>query len=82
MERSPATWQLLLRLRDAVGVMAAVMDVVRADGINAEEITTRVFRGARAVSCMIALDERPTHETLEAIERIAGVLHFELRAMV
>ncbi|HMQ15660.1 MAG TPA: hypothetical protein PKC49_06780 [Phycisphaerae bacterium] len=82
LERSPATWQLVLRLRDTVGVMAAIMDAIRTDGVNAEEITSRVFSGARAAWCSIALDERPGNDTLEAIRRLPGVLHLDLRAVV
>lgn len=82
LSRSPATWQLVLRLRDAVGVMAGIMDAIRADGINAEEIGTRVFLGARAAWCTIALDERPSTEALAAIRALPGVLHLELRAVV
>lgn len=81
-DRSPATWQLVLRLRDQVGVMAAVLEAVRADGINAEEITSRVFTGAKAAWCTIALDERPSTEALEAIRALPDVLHLELRAVV
>ncbi|GEM_PF-614538 len=82
LESSPATWQLLLRLRDTVGVMAAIMDHIRADGINAQEIQARVFAGAKAAWCVIALDERPSAEGLDAIRKLDGVLHLELRALV
>lgn len=82
LERSPATWQLVLRLKDAVGVMAGIMEAIRADGINAEEIATRVFTGARAASCTIALDERPSADAIAAIRSLPGVLHLELRAVV
>ncbi|MBI5865633.1 MAG: hypothetical protein HZB38_14220 [Planctomycetes bacterium] len=82
LERSPATWQLVLRLKDAVGVMAGIMETIRSDGVNAEEITTRVFIGARAASCVIALDERPSAESLAAIRSLPEVLHLELRAVV
>lgn len=81
-ERSPATWQLVLRLRDTAGVMAAIMDAIRADDINAEEITCRVFTGAQAAWCVIALDERPSAHCLEAIGAADGVLHLDLRAVV
>lgn len=82
LERSPATWLLVLRLRDAVGVLASIMDAIRADGINAEEVTSRVFLGARAAWCTIALDERPATDTLDTIRATDGVLHLELRAVV
>ncbi len=81
-ERSPATWQLVLRIRDQVGVMAAILDAVRADGINAEEVNSRVFTGAKASWCTIALDERPSNDALEAIRALPDVLHLELRAVV
>ena len=77
-----ATWQLVLRLRDTVGVLASIMAHVRADGINAEEINSRLFTGARAAWCVIALDERPSTEALSAIRDLEGVLHLELRALV
>lgn len=82
LERSPATWQLVLRVRDQVGVMAAILDAIRADGVNAEEITSRVFTGAKAAWCAISLDERPSREAMESIRRIPDVMHLELRAMV
>ncbi len=81
-ERSPATWQLVLRVRDQVGVMASILDAVRADGINAEEIISRVFTGAKAAWISIALDDRPSGDALESIRALGGVLHLELRAMV
>lgn len=82
LARSPATWQLVLRARDAVGVMAAILEAIRADGINAEEITSRVFTGARAAWCTISLDERPSTEALDAIRALDDVLYCEVRAVV
>ncbi|TWT41101.1 D-3-phosphoglycerate dehydrogenase [Phycisphaerae bacterium RAS1] len=82
LDRTPATWQLVLRVRDQVGVMASILDAIRADGINAEEITSRVFTGAKAASCIIAIDERPSREALDAIRALPDVLHLELRALV
>ena len=81
-DRSPATWQLVLRVRDQVGVMASILEAVRADGINAEEVSSRVFTGAKAAWCTIALDERPSTEALDAIRALPDVLHLELRAVV
>lgn len=81
-DRSPATWQLLLRVRDQVGVMASILEAIRADGINAQEISSRVFYGARAAWCTIALDERPSTEALDTIRSLPEVLQLELRAVV
>jgi D-3-phosphoglycerate dehydrogenase len=82
LQHSPATWQLVLRLQDTVGVLASILEHVRADGINVEEVSSRVFTGAQAGFCTIALDERPSVEALNAIRGLHGVLHLELRALV
>lgn len=81
-EHSPATWQLVLRLRDKPGVLASIVEAVRADGINIEGVTTRLFTGARAAWCKVALDERPSNDTLSAIRASDGVLHLDVRALV
>lgn len=82
IEYNPATWQLVLRLRDRVGVLASIMDVLRADGINMEDITSRLFTGGQAAWCIIAVDERPSAEALETIQKLGGVLNLEIRAVV
>jgi D-3-phosphoglycerate dehydrogenase len=81
-KHNPATWQLVLRLKDTVGVLASVMDVIRSDGINVEDITSRLFTGARAACYTIAADERPSTEALNAIRELDGVLHLDVRALV
>jgi hypothetical protein len=58
------------------------MEAVLADGINIEDVTTRLFTEARAAWCKIALDERPSKEGLSAIREIDGVLHLDVRALV
>ncbi|MDX2198807.1 MAG: NAD(P)-dependent oxidoreductase [Phycisphaerae bacterium] len=82
LDRSPATWQLVLRAKDQVGVLASILDAIRADGVNAEEIVSRVFTGAKAAWVAISLDERPSREALESIRKLPDVLHVELRAVV
>ena len=81
-ETSPATWQLIVRHYDRVGVIASVLQAIRADRINAEEVTNRVFRGAKAACCSIMLDDRPSKDTMEAIRKHEDVIQAELRAIV
>ena len=82
IEYNPAMWQLLMRLKDRVGVLASVMDVLRADGISMEDITSHLFTGAQAVWITMAVDERPSAEALAAIRELEGVLNLEIRARV
>ena len=44
--RSPATHRLVVRHYDRVGVLAAVLDGLREEGINVEEMENAVFAGA------------------------------------
>ncbi len=81
-ERSPATWQLIVRHFDRVGVIASVLDAIKADQINAEEVSNRIFQGAKAACCSIMLDDRPSAEALEKIRSHQDVIQAELRAVV
>ncbi|MCG3126952.1 MAG: Glyoxylate/hydroxypyruvate reductase B [Phycisphaerae bacterium] len=81
-EQTPATWQLIVRHYDRVGVLAAILEVIRGDQINAEEITNRVFAGARAACCSIMLSDRPSEAAMERIRGSADVIQAEIRAVV
>lgn len=81
-ETSPATWQLIVRHYDRVGVIASVLDAIKADHINAEEVSNRIFQGAKAACCSIMLGDRPSTEVLEAIRSQKDVIQAELRAVV
>lgn len=81
-ERSPASWQLIVRHYDRVGVIAGILDAVRSDNINAEEITNRIFSGARAACCSIMLKDRPSEAAMNSIRAHKDVIQAELRAVV
>lgn len=66
-KRTPAKWQLIVRHYDRVGVLAAVLDVIRRANINVEEVQNIVFDGAAAASCRIQLSTEPSAEVLAAI---------------
>ncbi len=48
---SPATQRMVVRHYDRVGVLAAVLDALREEGINVEEMENAVFAGAKAACC-------------------------------
>lgn len=81
-EQTPATWQLVVRHYDRVGVLAAILEVIRGDQINAEEITNRVFAGARAACCSIMLNDRPSEAAMSRIRTSPDVIQAEIRAVV
>jgi D-3-phosphoglycerate dehydrogenase / 2-oxoglutarate reductase len=66
-KRTPARARLVVRHLDKVGVLANVLGLVREAGINAQEVRNTVFEEARAASCTIDLDERPSDELVDRI---------------
>jgi len=67
-ERTPATHLLVVRHRDHPGVLAHVFNEIRAANINVQEMENIVFQGAEAAIARIALDLKPTQETLKRIQ--------------
>ncbi|MSP73858.1 MAG: hydroxyacid dehydrogenase [Myxococcales bacterium] len=64
---SPATHLLVVRHADRVGVLAHVLEVLRAAEHNVQEMQNIVFQGAVACCARIALVGEPKAESLEAI---------------
>ena len=64
LQRSPANWQLVVRHRNQVGVLAGILDGLRAEHINVEEMENRIFAGGAAASCSLRLDAPPSSNLL------------------
>ena len=83
-KETPARWQLVVQHVDRVGVLANVLEVLKRNEINAQEITNTVFAGAEAASCKILLDSRPGDDVLTEIrgheDQIFGVQLIPLKA--
>ncbi|RIK67329.1 MAG: hydroxyacid dehydrogenase [Planctomycetota bacterium] len=65
--KSPACCQLVVRHFDRVGVLAAVLDMLRRAEINVEEMSNTIFQGAKAAVAVIRLHQRPQPELLKSI---------------
>jgi D-3-phosphoglycerate dehydrogenase len=76
--RSPARWQLIVRHLDRVGVLATVLDVLKRNEINVEEMENTIFDGAQAACCKIKLGSRPAPDVLAAIRAPEAIVHIEL----
>ena len=66
-QRTPATHRLVVRHRDRPGVLAQVLDALKAEQINVQEMENIVFEGAEAAVARINLDKAPTRATLERL---------------
>ena len=66
--RSAATHTLVVRHLDRPGVLASVLDAIKAANINVQEMENIVFEGAEAAVARINLDNAPKAESLEKLK--------------
>ncbi|MBC8030923.1 MAG: hydroxyacid dehydrogenase [Pyrinomonadaceae bacterium] len=65
---TPATHRLVVRHLDRPGVLAAVLDAIKSEHINVQEMENIVFDGAEAAVARINLDNSPSREMLEKLQ--------------
>lgn len=66
--QTPATHRLVVRHLDKPGVLAGVLDAIKAEQINVQEMENIVFEGATAAVARINLDNAPTKECLNKLQ--------------
>jgi D-3-phosphoglycerate dehydrogenase len=66
-QRTPATHRLVVRHQDRPGVLAQVLDAIKAEHINVQEMENIVFEGAEAAVARINLDKAPSSATLDRL---------------
>lgn len=66
-ERTPATHVLVVRHRDRPGVLAYILNEIKAANINVQEMENIVFAGAEAAIARIALDAPLDEATMQLI---------------
>ena len=67
-QRTPATHRLVVRHLDRPGVLANVLEALKAEQINVQEMENIVFEGAAAAVARINLDNAPSKESLRQLE--------------
>ncbi len=65
--QTPATHRLVVRHRDRPGVLAVVLDALKSEHINVQEMENIVFEGAEAAVARINLDKAPSSEVLHRL---------------
>ncbi|MDT7688579.1 MAG: D-3-phosphoglycerate dehydrogenase / 2-oxoglutarate reductase [Acidobacteriota bacterium] len=66
--RTPSTHTLVVRHRDRPGVLAAVLDRIRAESINVQEMENVIFEGSEAAVARINLESAPPADALEQLK--------------
>jgi D-3-phosphoglycerate dehydrogenase len=78
--KSPATHRLVIRHYNRVGVLAAVLDGLREEGINIAEMENTIFDGAKAACCSLQLDKPPSLQLVGKLRADENILHIALTA--
>ena len=65
--KSESGLSLVVRHYNRVGVLAGVLDRLRDDGVNIEEMENSIFAGGKAALCTLTLDRRPSEAVLAGI---------------
>jgi len=65
--QTPATHRLVVRHVDRPGVLAGVLDAIKSEQINVQEMENIVFEGAAAAVARINLDNAPSDAILDHI---------------
>lgn len=78
IHQSAGTSCLTIRHLDQVGVLAEIFSVLRANGLNVQQMQNQVFAGGQAAVASINIDSSPPADILEAIERIDEVINVAL----
>ncbi|MBI4025561.1 MAG: hydroxyacid dehydrogenase [Verrucomicrobia bacterium] len=77
--RTPATHTLVVRHRDRPGVLAGVLDAIKAAEINVQEMENIIFDGAEAAVARINLDKPPPVESLDRLKaKNADIIELKL----
>jgi D-3-phosphoglycerate dehydrogenase / 2-oxoglutarate reductase len=66
-QQTPATHRLVVRHLDRPGVLAGVLDAIKAEQINVQEMENIVFEGAAAAVARINLDNAPSDAMLQKL---------------
>jgi len=67
--QTPATHRLVVRHLDRPGVLATVLEAIKSEHLNVQEMENIVFEGAEAAVARINLDNAPSREMLARLQQ-------------
>lgn len=74
-DKSPATTNLVVRHYNRVGVLAGILDGLREEGVNIEEMENVIFQGSKTACCTLSLDRTPSSELLTTLGADANIIN-------
>ena len=77
--RSNATCHLVVRHYNRVGVLASILDGLRSQEINVEQMDNVIFDGEHAACCTLLLSQEPSEKFMAFLKAEEAILHVALR---
>jgi len=77
--KSSAIINLVVRHYNRIGVLAGVLDELRNEGVNIEEMENTIFDQGKAASCTLKLDSPPSDGTLRTIKTSDNIIQVMLK---
>lgn len=78
-KKSSAINNLIIRHYNHVGVLASVLDELRNEGINIEEMENLIFEGGQTASCTLKLDQTPSSSMLLKLSENKDIIQLMLK---
>ena len=79
-ESTTTTHVMVVRHFNRVGVLAGVLDALRENDVNVEEMQNTIFSGGEAACATLRLDSRPSEDAVAAIRQSAAIIAVRLEA--
>ena len=77
-EKTVSKYSLVVRHYNKVGVLAGVLDNLKDQGINVEEMQNTIFSCNTTATCSLKLDSKPSDEIISALNDEKDIIHVEL----
>jgi len=77
-DKTTAVVNLVVQHLNKVGVLASVLQELRGNGINVEEMQNTVFSGSESACCTLKLDETPSEEVLAQIATNENIIQLRM----
>ena len=71
-------YSLTIRHKDVIGVLAQILNILKNNKINVQEMTNIIFKGANAACATLKLDDKPSKLAMQQIQDISNVYGVEL----
>lgn len=78
-ESSSELSTLLVRHFNRVGVLASVLDILRKEDVNIEEMDNSVFSGNEAAVACLKIDKAPSQAALEIMSQNESIIQVEVK---